>query len=99
MCGVHRLSSILRLPIRAMRFFRPFGRRPTGNLRCPSARHGVGFVCGSSGPLCQPFEVLDADRQEALERDPTSLAGRYNRSGEETMVVPGDYLEAAALRG
>jgi hypothetical protein len=30
--------------------------------------------------------------------DITSLVGRFNRSGDETMMVPSDYLEVVVIR-
>jgi hypothetical protein len=38
------------------------------------------------------FAALDAGKQAALAEDLTGLATRLNR-GDDSMVVPGDYLE------
>jgi hypothetical protein len=44
------------------------------------------------------FEALNADAQEALAGDIEKLIGTWNRSGDETVVVPSYYLEVVALR-
>ena len=50
------------------------------------------------GPLTKAFGSLDADRQEAYAADLRSLVARFNRSGDETVAVPSDYLEVVAVR-
>jgi ubiquinone/menaquinone biosynthesis C-methylase UbiE len=45
------------------------------------------------GPIHKAFAALDGDRQAALSEDLLALASRFNRGGD-TMVVPGEYLEA-----
>ncbi len=50
------------------------------------------------GPLLKAFEALDEAGQEALARDIEELVHRYNRSADETVVWPGDYLEMVAIR-
>jgi hypothetical protein len=44
------------------------------------------------------LEGLDASKQEALLSDLEDIVHRFNRSGDETMVVPSDYLEVVAVR-
>jgi hypothetical protein len=44
------------------------------------------------------LEALDASKQDALLVDLEDLIDRFNRSGDETMVVPSDYLEVVAIR-
>ena len=44
------------------------------------------------------LEGLDASEQDALLGDWEDLVHRFNRSGDETMVVPDDYLEVVAVR-
>ena len=50
------------------------------------------------GLLAKALEELDTSGQEALLRDVTELVHRFNRSEDETMVVPIDYLEVAAIK-
>jgi ubiquinone/menaquinone biosynthesis C-methylase UbiE len=67
-------------------------------FRYPSARHNVEYLRTYFGPALKAFESLDAEGQKALARDLEELLDRWNTSGDETLVVPGDYLEAVAIR-
>ena len=44
------------------------------------------------------FEALDDAGREAYARDILSLIERFNRSDDETMVVPSEYLEVVVTR-
>ncbi len=50
------------------------------------------------GPTLKAFAALDAPAQAELEHDLLALVGRFNRSGDGTMVVPGEYLEVVVTR-
>lgn len=50
------------------------------------------------GPTMKAFEALDPAGQEALSRDMLEILRRFNRSGDTTLVAPGDYLEVVAVR-
>jgi hypothetical protein len=50
------------------------------------------------GPTRESFRSLDAEEKEGLTGDLTDLVNRFNRSGDETMVVPSDYLEVVAIK-
>jgi ubiquinone/menaquinone biosynthesis C-methylase UbiE len=50
------------------------------------------------GPTLKAFAALDAAGQAGLERDIRALIGQFNRSGDSTMVVPGEYLEVVVTR-
>lgn len=67
-------------------------------FRYPSAQHWVDFFRAYYGPMARTFAALDAAGQEALTSDLLDLVAMYNRSGDGTMVVPGEYLEAVATR-
>jgi SAM-dependent methyltransferase len=67
-------------------------------FRYRSAQHWLDFFRAYLGPIRTAFEVLDAARQEQLARDLIDLMHRFNRSGDETLVVPNDYLEVVAIR-
>jgi ubiquinone/menaquinone biosynthesis C-methylase UbiE len=66
--------------------------------RFPSARYFVDFFRTYYGPMFKTFEALDEEGRESLERDLIGLVERYNRSGDETAVLPSDYLEVVAVR-
>jgi len=44
------------------------------------------------------FAALDGTGQAALARDLVDAVQRYNRSTDDTLVVPADYLEAVAIK-
>jgi SAM-dependent methyltransferase len=46
------------------------------------------------GPTNRAFAALDVRGQEALRADLVELLTRLNRGGPETLIVPGEYLEA-----
>ena len=47
--------------------------------------------------LCEAADLRSG--QQVLDRDLIELIGRFNSSGDETAVVPSDYLEVVAIRG
>jgi hypothetical protein len=50
------------------------------------------------GPLLKAFAALAPAAQSALERDIRALINQFNRSGDNSMVVPGEYLEIVITR-
>jgi len=50
------------------------------------------------GPFMRRMESLDAERQSAMRRDLAGALAEFNRSGDETMVIPFDYLEVVAIK-
>jgi ubiquinone/menaquinone biosynthesis C-methylase UbiE len=67
-------------------------------FRYRSAQHFVDYFKGFYGPSLKAFEALDTEGREHLERDIIELVDRSNSSGDETAVVPSDYLEVVAVR-
>jgi SAM-dependent methyltransferase len=67
-------------------------------FRYRSFDHWLEVFRGYYGPTLKAFQSLDAERQEAYAADLRSLVARFNRSGDESMVVPSDYLEVVAVR-
>lgn len=72
--------------------------RRTYVFRYPSAGHYVEHFRTYFGPVMKAFEALDGDGREALARDLEELLESWNVSGDETLVVPSEYLEAVAIR-
>ena len=70
----------------------------TYNFRYPSAEHFVDWFRNYYGPTVKAFAALEPEGQEALERDLRGLLEDRNTSGDGTLVVPSDYLEAVAVR-
>jgi SAM-dependent methyltransferase len=67
-------------------------------FRYRSIQHYLHVLHNHLGPTRQAFEALEPARRESLETDVADLVQRFNRSGDETMVVPSDYLEVVAVR-
>jgi ubiquinone/menaquinone biosynthesis C-methylase UbiE len=51
------------------------------------------------GPTVRAFAALDPVDQRRLAAEIERLVAQFNRSGDETMIVPADYLEVVAVRG
>jgi SAM-dependent methyltransferase len=62
-------------------------------FRYRSARHFVDVFRTCYGPTVKAFEALDEPGRAALELDLLDLLESYNRSGDDTLVVSGEYLE------
>jgi SAM-dependent methyltransferase len=65
--------------------------------RYPSAASYLGHFRTYYGPTVKAFAALDAAAQERLAAEMDELVARFNRSGDETMIVPADYLEVVAV--
>jgi hypothetical protein len=50
------------------------------------------------GPMLKAFEALDERGRTSLARDILDLVGRFNRSGDDTVVVPSEYLEVVVTK-
>ena len=58
----------------------------------------LGFFRANFGPVKMAFESLDAAAQERFAAEHLELLRRFNRSGDDTLVLPGEYLEAIIER-
>ncbi|HEV2093835.1 MAG TPA: methyltransferase domain-containing protein, partial [Rubrobacter sp.] len=72
--------------------------RRTYTFRYPSPDHFVGWFREYYGPTVRAFAALDTEGQDALAGDLKELCESRNVSGDDTLVVPSDYLEAVAVR-
>jgi SAM-dependent methyltransferase len=68
------------------------------NFRYRSGAHWIQVFRDFYGPTLRAFAALEASRQVALERDITDLLGRYNTAGNDSLVVPGEYLEVIIVK-
>jgi ubiquinone/menaquinone biosynthesis C-methylase UbiE len=68
------------------------------NFRYRSAQHFLDIFRAYYGPMLKAFEALDEAGRKGLSHDIIDLIGRFNKSGDETMVVPGEYLEVVITR-
>jgi SAM-dependent methyltransferase len=67
-------------------------------FRYLSTEHFIEVFRAYYGPVHKAFESLDAVGQDALAMDLEDLLHNWNASGDETVVVPSDYLEVVAVR-
>ncbi len=67
-------------------------------FRYRSVPHYLEVLRTQLGPTRETFRTLDPPRRECLVGELVDLIGRFNRSGDGTMVVPSDYLEVVATR-
>lgn len=67
-------------------------------FRYRSAEHFLDIFRTYYGPVLKAFEALDGQGRKALADDIVGLIGRLNMSGDATMVVPSEYLEAIVTR-
>jgi ubiquinone/menaquinone biosynthesis C-methylase UbiE len=67
-------------------------------FRYRSPEHWLELFRRFYGPMLKAFAALDAPGQSALAGDLLALVDALNRSGDSTMVVPGEYLEVVVTR-
>jgi hypothetical protein len=67
-------------------------------FRYRSAEHWIEVFKTYYGPMLKAFAALQPAVQQALHDDIVALIGRFNRSGDATMVVPGEYLEVIVTK-
>jgi ubiquinone/menaquinone biosynthesis C-methylase UbiE len=67
-------------------------------FRYRSAQHFLDIFRTYYGPMLKAFEALEEPDGKALARDIIDLVGRFNTAGDQTMVVPGEYLEVVITR-
>ena len=68
------------------------------NFRYRSPEHFLDVFKTFYGPVLKAFAALDAVTQENLRNDLHALIVRMNKSGDSSMVVPGEYLEVVITR-
>ena len=67
-------------------------------FRYRSPEHCLEVFKTTYGPLLKTFAALESGAQAALRNDLMDLIGRFNRSGDGSMVVPSEYLEVVVTR-
>lgn len=67
-------------------------------FRYRSAAHLLDVFRTYYGPMLKAFAALDEEGQNALAHDVTELLQRYNQGGDDSIVVPSEYLEVVATR-
>ncbi|QRM27626.1 class I SAM-dependent methyltransferase [Microvirga sp. VF16] len=67
-------------------------------FRYRSPEHWLDVFRNYYGPVLKIFAALAPDARGALEKDLLHLTAEFNRSGDDTMVVPSKYLEVVIIR-
>jgi len=67
-------------------------------FRYRSPGHWLDVFKNYYGPVLKTFAALEPAAQAALLRDLMALIGRFNRSGDGTLVLPSEYLEVVITR-
>lgn len=67
-------------------------------FRYRSAQHFLDVFRTFYGPMVKAFEALAEPGRKALSQDIVELIGRFNRSGDDTMVAPSEYLEVVIVK-
>lgn len=70
----------------------------TFTFRYRSPDHWLEVFKTYYGPTQRAFAALEADQQAALQSDIMGLLARFNRGESDTLIVPGDYLEAVVTK-
>jgi ubiquinone/menaquinone biosynthesis C-methylase UbiE len=68
-------------------------------FRYLSPAHWIDVFRTWYGPVHKAFASLSAEAQQRLEQDLTDLIAAFNTSGDATMVVPSEYVEAVIVKG
>lgn len=68
------------------------------NFRYASAAHMIQVFRDYYGPVHKAFAALDPGGRQALEQDLTELLERCNVAGDNSLVVPAEYLEALVIK-
>jgi len=67
-------------------------------FRYRSVQHYLEVLQTQLGPTRETLRRLEPASREALIGDVVNLVGRFNRSGDDTVLVPSDYLEVVVTR-
>ncbi len=67
-------------------------------FRYRSAAHWMEIFSAYYGPIVTALQSLDASGQQGLSQELIGLLEKYNTAKDGTLVVPGEYLEAVALK-
>lgn len=67
-------------------------------FRYRSPQHFLDVFRDYYGPMLKAFEALNAAGRKALSQDIIELIGRFNTSGDGTVVVSGEYLEVVVTK-
>jgi ubiquinone/menaquinone biosynthesis C-methylase UbiE len=69
------------------------------NFRYRSAEHWIEVFTKYYGPLYKACEALEPERRVGMINDVADLLRRLNVAGDDSLVVPGEYLEIVVTKG
>ncbi len=72
--------------------------RKNFNFRYRSADHWLEIFRQYYGPIHKAFAALEDRQQQSLVQDLKNLIDNMNQSGDDSMLVPGEYLEVVITR-
>jgi ubiquinone/menaquinone biosynthesis C-methylase UbiE len=67
-------------------------------FRYESPEHFIDFFRSYYGPTHKAFAALDEERQKAFHAALLELLRKSNKSGRETLAIPGEYLEVVVTK-
>jgi hypothetical protein len=67
-------------------------------FRYESSEHWIEVFKTYYGPTNRAFASLDPPKQADLQADILDLLGSFNRGGNDTLIIPSEYLEAVITR-
>lgn len=67
-------------------------------FRYRSPAHWVEVFKTYYGPVIKAFEALDDEGRKGLEAELYGLIGRFNTARDDTLIIPGEYLEVVATK-
>jgi SAM-dependent methyltransferase len=67
-------------------------------FRYRSPEHWLDVFKTFYGPVLKAFAALSPDAQDALREDFLRLSAEFNRSGDDTMIIPSEYLEVVIVQ-
>ncbi|HEY1333482.1 MAG TPA: SAM-dependent methyltransferase, partial [Myxococcaceae bacterium] len=67
-------------------------------FRYLSAAHFIDVFRSFYGPIHKLYGALAEEKARAFTAELTELIGRFNRSGDDTVVIPSKYLELVVHR-
>jgi hypothetical protein len=66
-------------------------------FRYRSSRHWIEVFSTYFGPIIGTLEALDEKRRRSYLEELDGMLNRFNRSGDDTLVVSADYLEVVMV--
>jgi len=66
-------------------------------FRYKSSRHWIEVFSTYFGPIIRALETLDGERRKSYLKELDDTLNRFNRSGDDTLMVSADYLEVVIV--